>query len=67
MSAEIIPSSGDKDSLGSDFFSRIQSNNITLVLDPEIQHNKTSQTDRTYLQLGTFQPSTSNGKLNSPF
>ena len=43
MSGEIIPPSGDENSSGSDFFSSItQSNNITQVLDHEIEQNDTS-------------------------
>ena len=67
MSSEIIPPSADEDTSGSDFFSSIITNNVTRVLDPEIQKSETSWTDRIYLQLGTFQPSTSNGKLDSHF
>ena len=67
MSSEIIPPIGDEDSSGLDFFSSIITNNVTQVLDPEIQQKETSRTDRTYLQLRTFQPSTSTGKLNSHF
>ena len=68
MSGEIIPPSGDEDSSGSEFFSTItQTNNITRVLDPQIEENETSQTDRTYFQIRPFHPSTSQDKFNSLF
>ena len=62
MSSEIIPPSGDEDTSKSDFFSIIITSNVTQVFGPEIQQNKTSGPNCTYLQLGTFQPSTSTGK-----
>ena len=67
MSSEIILPSGDGDTSESDFFSNIITSNVTRVFGPEIQQNKTSGPNRTYLQLGTFQPSTSTGKLDSHF
>ena len=67
MSSEIIPPSGDEDTSESDFFSNIITSNVTRVFGPEIQQNETSGPNCTYLQLGTFQPSTSTGKLDSHF
>ena len=67
MSSEIIPPSGDEDTSESDFFSNIITSNVTWVFGPEIQQNETSGPNCTYLQLGTFQPSTSTGKLDSHF
>ena len=60
MSSEIIPPSGDEDTSES-------ASNVTQVFGPEIQQNETSGPNHTYLQLGTFQPSTSTGKLDSHF
>ena len=67
MSSEIIPPSGDEETSESDFFSNIITSNVTRVFGPEIQQNKTSGPNSTYLQLGTFQPSTSIGKLDPHF